>query len=255
MILGDCLDVMRNLSEESAGMVFMDLPYGNFTRCKWDTCIDLESLWRNLKYVGSRDAKIVATAVHPFDRKLMRKEEKLLSYKLVWDKGSSGSFHLAKFRPLRIHEDILVFSFTNNGTYNPQMELRDKPRIRKLSDLNKTSASGGTGKLNQRLSGKIYTHRFPVSILRFPPRKGDRGSHPTQKPVGLLDWLIRTYSNPGDNVLDPVAGSFTTCLSACLNGRSSVGIEKEPEYFEAGVERVKKIVRDNNLDVNIEVRR
>ena len=246
------------LPRDSVQMCFADLPYGKKTKCDWDIDFNLAQLFTCLKNQGFANGNVIATATQPFTTRLITCMPNLFKYTLVWDKRVTGSPAVAKYRPLPFHEDIVVFR-GKHAIYNPQMTKQPRAGVFMTERQNKCqSLSAHLGKPNSAFLGKHYTEKFPTSIIAAASRGGplkDRGKHPTQKPVALLDWLIRTYSNPGDTVLDPVSGSNTTGVSAMLNGRSCVTIEKDEGYFEAGVERVQKAIRDNGVDAKVEVRR
>lgn len=235
LYLGDCLDVLPTLPNGSADMVFCDLPYG-VTANKWDTPIDLGALWHELLRVGKRNAAFVFTGTQPFSSVLVERHVDLFRYSLVWLKEKGTGFLNAKKRPLPIHEDILVF-YVAQPTYNAQ-KTPGKPYARTRPTIRSNCFGGGryTGGI-----GKTVTQgeRYPSSALRVA-RDSQSGKrlHPTQKPVALLEWLVRTYTNPGDTVLDPTAGSGTTAVAAIHTGRQYVCIERDPTYFATMQRRV-----------------
>jgi site-specific DNA-methyltransferase (adenine-specific) len=227
IIQGDCLNVMRGLPDGSVGMVLADLPYGT-TQNAWDSVIPLPPLWAELRRVSRRDSAIVLTAQTPFDKILGASNVAELRYEFIWDK-IQGTGHLnAKFAPMKSHENCLVF-YRDRPTYNPQFEQGKAYRCR-----------AGRGSSNYgKQSGAVTINngeRYPLSILTFP-RDRD-GLHPTQKPVALFEYLIRTYTNPGDTVLDPTCGSATTAIAAMNTGRSYICIEKDPDEFRKASERI-----------------
>jgi site-specific DNA-methyltransferase (adenine-specific) len=231
---GDCLEVMQDIADGSVDMILCDLPYGT-TCCKWDCVIPFEPLWEQYKRLIKRNGAIVLTASQPFTTDLICSNRAWFKYCWVWEKSESGNFQMCNVQPLRITEDVLVFC--NAATqYNPQGLRKLKEPIKK-SNVNK---SGRLGHLSVSLKLRetylqTYTG-YPVNILRFGPDSYDK--HPTQKPVALFEYLIRTYTNEGETVLDNCAGSGTTGL-ACLNSnRNFILIEKEPEYCEIARERM-----------------
>ena len=251
MILGDCLDVMPTLSQVSANMCFADFPfstkYRRTTNQQWDKHVDLGKFLKCIQECVTDKSTSCFSANDAFAADLIGIFGRRYRYSVIWKKSRGTLYYHAKQRPLLKHE-IVVMCGKPRGCYNPQME-----------EGSAYVTSGAGVNQNMRCEGVRHATfnkgaRFPGTVQTFASDKG-KNVHPTQKPVALLDWLIRTYSNPGDNVLDPVAGSFTTCVSACQNGRSSVGIERDVGYFEAGVERVRKACVDQKLDVDIEVRR
>ena len=258
MVLGDCLDVMPEMPGDSVDLFFADLPYGA-TKFSWDIRLPWDSLRQKCDYVGKSAPKVL-TANEGFMFRARDAWRRDLRYMLIWDRNYPTGAFTAATRPMTSHEYVMIFGPTT--TYNPQ-KTHGHIATKKTGEKRH---SGFTSSGSSARSGRRYdldTTRNPRTILRFDRDKRCRRSlnrpsvnqHPSQKPVALLDWLIRTYSNPNNNVLDPTAGSFTTCVAACLSGRSSVGIERDISYFEAGVERVRKVCRDSGLDVQIEVRR
>ena len=228
IICGDCLEVMKDIPDKSVDMILCDLPYGT-TACKWDSIIPFEPLWEQYERIIKDNGAIVLTASQPFSSALVMSNPKMFKYEWVWDKKIPSGMSYARFQPMRQHEVILVFG-RGKPTYNAQMTKRDKP-----------IKSGGQKKLNSesttldkyKVDGfkKTYDYKNPTTILPFD--KVRRGSvHPTQKPVALFEYLIKTYTNEGDLVLDNCAGSGTTGV-ACKNlNRNYILIEKEPEYID-----------------------
>lgn len=240
--LGDCLDILPRYADgfdHYAGvrrfdMVFADLPYG-VTANKWDSRIDLVHLWRELLAVGKPNCAFIFTATQPFATALINSQPKLFRYDLVWDKLRGANFVNAKKAPLRQHESVLIFA-RRPTTYNPQKTLGHIPRSRIYAKQVVSS------NYNIRpIGSKRHTDdsRYPASIFaaKRDDMRGKQG-HPTQKPVALLEWLIKTYSNPGDTILDPTMGSGTTCVAAINTGRNYVGIEKEASYFITAAKRI-----------------
>lgn len=237
---GDCLGLMRTLPDASVDMILCDLPYGT-TACKWDSVIPLPALWAEYERIIRRDGAIVLTAAQPFTTALAASNLKSFRYSIVWDKQFAANFVQAKRMPLRTHEDVLIFCPSGKSPrYFPQMTARDKP-IKKGGNKQseaipirqtKTAAAFGT-------SAKSYDEKHPISILTFSNRGvGDRGTHPTQKPVALMEYLIRTYTNEGDTVMDNCMGSGTTGV-ACMNtGRNFIGFELDQGYFQIARDRV-----------------
>jgi site-specific DNA-methyltransferase (adenine-specific) len=233
--LGDCLDLMRKIDNKSIDMILCDLPYGT-TSCKWDTVIPFEPLWEQYNRIIKDNGAIVLTASQPFTSALVMSNLKMFKYCWVWNKRFPGNFTLAKYQPMKIHEDICVFS-KDTALYNPQMIQRDKP-IR--NGANKCTSESAKFSSNSRQEGfkKVYTEKYPESIVCISNRSEKRGLHPTQKPVPLFEYLIKTYTNKGDLVLDNCIGSGTTAI-ACLNTeRKFIGIEKEKKYIDIAISRV-----------------
>jgi DNA modification methylase len=225
---GDCLELMKALPGASVDMVMCDLPYGT-TRNKWDSVIDLTALWAEYKRV-CRGA-IVLTAQAPFDKVLGVSNIGMLRYEWIWRKEAGTGFLNAKKAPLKDHENVLVF-YDKLRTYNPQMRSGFRPY--------KCKKGGDTTNYRPGLSDNIVTEssgeRYPVTVLEFPRDKTKL--HPTQKPLALMEYMVRTYTNPGDVVLDNCMGSGTTGV-ACVNaGRRFIGMEMDPGYFAIARDRI-----------------
>lgn len=220
---GDCLELMKDIPDGSVDMILCDLPYGT-TACKWDTVIPFAPLWEQYKRVTKKNAAIVLTASQPFTTALISSNMKMFKYCWVWHKRTSANIGAARFQPLKTHEDIVVFG----GKYIPQM-TKGKKRMKG------GKAQGGAA--NGALAPVYYEsdNYYPVSVLDI---KTERGLHPTQKPVALMEYLIRTYTNEGETVLDNCMGSGT-CGVACLNtNRRFIGIEQDDKYFDIARQRI-----------------
>ena len=233
---GDCLDIMPLIPNKSVQLILADLPYGT-TACKWDVIIPFDLLWEQYKRIIKDNGAIVLTASQPFTSALVMSNPKMFKYEWIWDKHIPRNFINAKIMPMQKHENVLVFG-KGKLKYNPQMTLRDKPVIVKnYSKKDKDSVY----KLNSDGSNSksyTYTHRNPDTIILDCWEANKDKIHPTQKPVALFEYLIKTYTNEGDLVLDNCMGSGTTGV-ACVNlNRDFIGIEKDPKYFEIAVSRV-----------------
>ena len=236
LMQGDCLERMKEIEDCSVDMVLTDPPYGT-TACKWDSIIPLEPMWEQLKRVIKPNGAIVMMANQPFTSILICSNLKMFKYCWVWDKHIPRNFANAKRMPMQKHEDVCVFG---NGKlqYFPQMTLRDKPvTVKNYAKKEKDSAY----KMNQDGSDKksyTYTHRNPDTIILGCWEANAGKVHPTQKPVALMEYLIKTYTNEGETVLDFTMGSGTTGV-ACKNlNRNFIGIELDPEYFRISQERI-----------------
>jgi len=243
LIQGDCIERMKDIPDGSVDMVLADPPYGT-TACKWDSTIPLEPMWEQLKRVTKPNGAIVMTASQPFTTTLIASNMKLFKYCWVWDKVRASNFFAAKFQPLNNTEDVIVFSSggCNNGAknpvpYNPQgvsdccIEAKNSKSVGgKVGDAHKTAIVRG-GKYRQTTTG------YPSKIIKFI-RDSDC-CHPTQKPVALMEYLIKTYTDEGETVLDFAMGSGTTGV-ACRNlNRDFIGIELDEKYFEIAKARVR----------------
>jgi len=235
LYLGDCLDKLDFIEDKSIDLVLADPPYGT-TGCKWDTIIPLKELWEKLLRIVKDNRPIVLMACQPFTTTLISSNLQMFKYDWVWDKHIARGFQVAKYRPMMQHESILVFG-TGRITYYPIMVKRDKPvTVRNYSKKGKIS-SNDIGKYN---TGKkfTYTHKNPVSIITglWEPNAGK--IHPTQKPVSLMEYLIKTYTLEGETVLDFSFGSGSTGVACARTKRNFVGIELDEEYFKAASKRI-----------------
>ena len=229
LIHGDCLVEMRKIPDKSVDMILCDLPYGT-TACKWDTVIPFEPLWEQYKRVIKPRCGIVLTSAQPFTSSLVMSNPSWFRHHWVWVKEKGTGFQVAKYRPMMKTEDIIMFS-NDSAKYNPQMTLRIKP----LKYRYPTVKSKSNPIANYNKKEVIATHKYPENTLTF---KTERGIHPTQKPIALMEYLIKTYTNDGDLVLDNCMGSGTTGV-ACKNlGRNFIGIEKDEAYFNIAKQRI-----------------
>lgn len=242
LLRGDCLEILPTLAGGSVDMVLTDLPYGCLNKsnkhAQWDKEIDLDALWAQLLRVCKPNAAIVLFGQGLFSAKLMMSQPKLYRYSLVWDKINRPTGFLdARRKPLKIHEDILVF-YRSLPTYNPQMTVGDKVHSR-------GKCGNGLGGAKNRCYGDfkqteavLTNEKYPNTICRFA-KEHRNFNHPTQKPVALLEYLIRTYTNEGDCVLDCTMGSGSTLVACANTGRRGIGIELMQEYYDIAVKRVK----------------
>jgi len=222
---GECLRLMDFIPDNSIDMVLCDLPYGT-TACKWDVIIPFELLWEQYWRVLKPNGAVVLTASQPFTTKLIASQMKHFKYEWIWNKRASANFAVAKYQPLKVHENIVVFG----GNYKPQMttgKMRTKGGKVKAGE-----SAGGLDAVSYK-----NDQYYPISLLDF---KTQRGFHPTQKPVALFEYLIKTYTNEGETVLDNCSGSGTTAIAAHRTGRKSICIEQNEEYFIKSVERMRQ---------------
>ena len=245
LMLGDCLERMKEIPDGSVDLILTDPPYGT-TACKWDSVIPLEPMWEQLKRVIKPNGAIVLFGSQPFTSVLVSSNLKMFKYCWVWDKIRASNFFAAKFQPLNNTEDVVVFSHggCNNGTKNPVpyfpqgiescniVAKNSKSVGGKIGDAHKTSMVRGGGY-------KQTTTGYPNKVIRFIRDK--KPVHPTQKPVALMEYLIKTYSNENETVLDFTMGSGTTGV-ACKNlNRNFIGIEKDETYFKIAQDRIAAI--------------
>ncbi|MCI7555070.1 MAG: site-specific DNA-methyltransferase [Tenericutes bacterium] len=225
---GDCLEVMKDIPDKSIDMILCDLPYGT-TRNKWDCAIPLDKLWEQYERIIKDTGAIVLFSQTPFTQILGVSNIKLLKYEWIWEKDNGTGFLNAKKMPLKIHENILVF-YKKLPTYNPQMRTGFKPYKCKQGRHSTNYGSYEQGHITES-NGE----RYPIDIIEF---KKDSGLHPTQKPVALLEYLIKTYTNEKETVLDNCMGSGSTGV-ACINtNRNFIGIELSEEYYNIAVRRI-----------------
>jgi site-specific DNA-methyltransferase (adenine-specific) len=237
----DCFKLMKKIDDKSIDCIICDLPYGKKTGFKWDVSLTFDNLWNEYLRIIKDDGAIVLFAVEPFTSKLILSQEKLFRYKWTWEKEQGGNFQLAKLQPLNITEDICIFSKakTANGAklnmkYYPIMTIRDTP-----------TKSGGNPSVSKILNDnnmialhKEYTTAYPKSILKYNKVHSSKRLHPTEKPLDLCEYLIKTYTLENEIVLDNCMGSGTTC-HACINtNRRYIGCELDENYFNVAKERI-----------------
>ena len=227
---GDCLELMGQIPDGSVDMILCDLPYGT-TACKWDSVIPFEPLWAHYKRVIKKNGAIVLTASQPFTTALISSNLKDFRYCWVWNKAKAANFPQVRTAPLKVHEDIAVFG----GGYSP---LMTEGIMRKKGGYNvdRESAVGSKGAPEKH--NNVY---YPKSILDFSVAGNlDSGFHPTQKPVALMEYLIRTYTNEGETVMDNTMGSGTTGVACVNTNRNFIGIEQDAKYFKIAEQRIYK---------------
>ena len=233
LIKGDCLQILSEIPDKSIDMVCADLPYGT-TQCKWDTVIDLQQLWQHYKRIMKDRGVIVLHAQTPFDKVLGASNLQMLRYEWIWEKTAATGHLNAKKMPMKAHENILVF-YSELPKYRPQKTTGHKP----VNSYTKHQDDGECyGATKAGISGGGATDRYPRSVLQFPTDKQTCSLHPTQKPLALIEYLVRTYTDEGDTVLDNCMGSGTTGV-ACKNlKRDFIGIELEDTYFSIATNRI-----------------
>ena len=241
--LGDCLQVMKDIADKSIDAIITDPPYGT-TACKWDSVIPFEPMWAQLKRIIKPNGAIVLFGSEPFSSALRMSNIKNYKYDWKWDKVVSSNQLLCKKQPLRVYEDIVVF-YKKQCLYNPQMELRgiSKERPNAKETINPITGHTYAGKSTKDKlkypSNKILVNKMSKELNSSKP-----SFHPTQKPVALMEYLIKTYTNENETVLDFTIGSGTTAI-ACINtNRNFIGIEKEEKYCEIARERIKQAKKE-----------
>jgi site-specific DNA-methyltransferase (adenine-specific) len=243
---GDCLEVMKQIPENSIDMVLCDLPY-QMTACKWDVLIPFDKLWESYKRVCKKDAAIVLFGSMPFSAMLVYSNLKAYKHDWIWQKNAGSNFARVKYQPMREHEQIMVFCY-GKPIYNPIMQERSESGKARNKYPYKSERSGRRefllGTLSKRNIQRCQELRYPSSIQKF---NRERGLHPTQKPVALCEYLIKTYSNENDIILDNCMGSGSTGI-ACLNtNRKFVGIELDDNYFNIAKQRIETHITQKSL--------
>lgn len=251
LLHGDCLDLMKQIPDGSIDMVLADPPYGT-TACKWDSIIPLDAMWAHLKRVIKPNGAIVMTASQPFTSKLVMSNADWFKYEWIWEKGRASGYVHAKNKPLKCHENMLVFSggttthktmSKNRMLYVPQM-AEGKPYSRHIRTLNTGSINSAPTKANVEYVGTLVVNdgnRYPRSLVSF--KNHNVGNfHPTQKPVPLMEYMIKTYTNEGETVLDFTMGSGTTGVACVNTGRKFIGIELDEHYFNVAKQRIEGAV-------------
>jgi len=231
--LGNCLEILPTLPDDSVDMLMVDLPYGT-TACKWDSIIPLDELWKQYNRICKKNAAMVFTAQQPFTTTLASSNLKNLRYEWIWEKPQGTNPMNAKVMPLKAHENVLVF-YRAKPTYNPQMWL-STPYGGFKSDTAKIGEVYGSAQSKHRDNPEGT--RYPKSVQKW---KQEKGYHPTQKPVSMMEYLIKTYSNEGDTVLDNTMGSGTTGVASIMSKRNFIGIEMDSNYYEIAKKRISEV--------------
>lgn len=229
---GDCLEVLPLLPEQSIHLVLVDLPFGT-TYCEWDSTLPLYALWQEYKRLIIGNNALVFHAIQPFTTTLIQSNIQWFRYEWIWNKENAGNFANAKKQPLKQHENIVVFS----KGQTPYYPIKTKGKVnhkRGNTNQNISETRLISGSVEDDLSGMKY----PKSILNFPKHSTHCKFHPTQKPVELAEYLIKTYTIEGEVVLDNTMGSGSTGVAAVLQNRKFVGIEKEQKYFDVACKRI-----------------
>lgn len=224
---GDCLELMKSIPDGSVDMVMTDMPY-NMTACKWDCAIDLDALWVEIKRIVKPSAAIVMTAAQPFTSVLVTSNLSMYRHQWVWNKNNSAGFATAKIRPFAICEDVLVFG-KNKVDYYPQMR---KGKLRKKGGYSSSDNYG------IKPTVKMCDEYYPKNLIEISNASQMGKQHPTQKPVALMEYLIKTYTKEHDVVIDMFMGSGSTGVAAINTNRKFIGIELDPDYFKIAEDRI-----------------
>ena len=234
---GDCLELMKEIPDGSVDMILCDLPYGT-TKAPWDNKIDIDALWIQYKRIIKENGAIVLFSQMPFGAELIMSNKKMFRYEIIWHKTRPSGYLNSKKMPLRIHENLLVF-YKHLPTYNPQM-TDGKPY--RHGESIRSELYGKHLKVETISNGK----RFPTDVLRIP--NGNHNNfHSTQKPIPLLEWIINTYTNEDDVVLDNCMGSGSTCVAAINTNRKYIGFEIDGAVFNVAEQRIKKAESKRSL--------
>ena len=242
LYLGDCLDVMKTFPDNEVDLILVDLPY-QLVACSWDSMIPLEPLWEQYNRIAKENAAMVFTSSQPFTTILISSNIKNFRYEWIWEKPQGTNPMAAKIMPLKSHENILVF-YRKSPTYNPQM-WRDSP----YSGFKSSTKTIGEayGNLKSQHRDNPDGSRYPKTVLQF---KQEKGFHPTQKPVPLMEYLIKTYSNEGETVLDNTMGSGTTGVAAIQCDRKFIGIESDSGYYDIAVKRIRQAEKEKKMSLD-----
>jgi len=255
---GDCLELMKQIPDKSVDMVLCDPPYGT-TKCKWDSVLNLESMWNELNRVLKDKSNCVITAAEPFTSVLCVSNISQLKEKLVWVKHKPSNFACGKIMHLKYHEDVVVFAKGSKRTYNPQMQERKSDRVAQMQrgkskKWSTVRTDGEEVSMQTQYDPKEWSEydanlKYPSSVIEIPAvasNSSEKVKHPTQKPVALMEYLVKTYTNKGDLVLDFTMGSGTTGVACVNTGRNFIGIELDETYFDIAKERINKSLENNN---------
>ena len=239
LMKGDCLELMKSIPDGSVDMVLTDPPFGT-TKCSWDSVIPFEPMWAELKRIIKPNGAIVLFGSQPFTSNLIMSNTKMFKYEQIWDKNKGTQPQLANIQPMKSHENILVFG-KGKINYYPQKTKGDPYTRDNKQSHTEHSLSKGLKPIKQVNTG----FRFPKTILMYPRDfSAQTRLHPTQKPVALLEYLIKTYTQEGETVLDFTAGSMSTAI-ACINtNRNGIMIEKDDHYFKVGSDRVAQALQE-----------
>ena len=233
---GDCIEGMKILPDNSVDMVLTDPPYGT-TYNKWDTVVDMDAFWKEIKRVAKKNSAILIFTQMPFTAKVVMSNPKMFRYEWICEKANPTGFLNARRMPMKCHENVLVF-YGKLPVYHPIME-HGKPYRSKPKDKNSSNYNAGKRFCSENTTGM----RFPRDVLKVSWRSAfGKTLHPTQKPVSLCEYFIKTYSNKGDIILDPFIGSGTTAVAAVNTERKYIGFEKDDKYFEVAKNRLEKLV-------------
>jgi site-specific DNA-methyltransferase (adenine-specific) len=239
LLNGDCLELMKDIPDKSINCIITDLPYGQTQRNKWDIIIPFEPLWEQYERIAKENAPIILFANGMFTAELMMSNQKMWKYNLIWEKTQPTGHLNAHRMPLRNHEDICIF-YQKQPTYNPQKTTGHPRKVSSAEHKRNCKKTTDYGEHN--FTSYDSTERYPKSVWKFAKDSQKSALHPTQKPVALLEELIKTYTNEGDLILDSCMGSGTTGIAALNLERKFIGIELDKEYFKIAKTRIETII-------------
>lgn len=237
----DCLDGMKMIDDASVDMILCDLPYGVTARNKWDVIIPFDKMWEQYKRIRKEDGVIVLTAIQPFASMVVMSNLKLFKYEWIWEKTQGTGFLNAKKQPLRNHEQVLVF-YKSQPTYNPQMWQSTPYTAKRLDKSYSTNYGKQTRVDTINMDGK----RYPLTVQKF--KYDSNKVHPTQKPIALFEYIIKTYTNEGDLVIDNCIGSGTTAIACMRTGRNFIGMDLSEEYCQIARKRIEDETNKNQME-------
>lgn len=237
LLKGDCLKLMQEIPEKSVDMILCDLPYGT-TRCRWDSVIEFEPLWQQYERIIKDNGAILLFSSQPFTARLINSNLKLYRYEWIWHKTQAKGHLNAKKMPLRAHENIEVF-YKKPPTYNPQKTTGHKRKIARNNYVREADGSSCYGR-EKRKTVYDSCERYPVDVVKVSNGDQTKRYHVTQKPVELLEYLIKTYTNEGETVLDNCMGSGSTGVACVNTGRKFIGMELEDKFYKIACERIKE---------------
>lgn len=249
---GDCLEIMKDIPDKSVDMILCDLPYGT-TACSWDTVIPFDKMWEQATRIIKDKGAMVFTASQPFTSALVMSNPKMFRHEWIYKKLCASNFAQASYAPMKEHESMLVFGKEKVNYYPIKEERKGSGADRvkyAFSDATRHNSGEFVGQMNGEYNSQADNLRYPSSVQEFNNRaSGDRGLHPTQKPVALMEYLIKTYSQEGDVVLDFTMGSGTTGVACVNTNRNFIGIELNNDYFDIARNRINetKQIRNYNL--------
>jgi DNA modification methylase len=245
LLHGDCLELLKEIPDASVDAIICDPPYGT-TQAKWDIALNLDSLWKEYLRITKDNAPIILFSAQPFTSKLVMSQSDYFRYMWYWEKEKGTNFLSVARQPLRVIEEISVFAKSGSYTYNPQMVPLDKP-YRHTMPIKETTLAGANNASKRQAETsereyKTYTHAHPKNLLSFSRDNANKSLVPTQKPVALLEYLIRTYSDDGDVILDNTMGSGTTGVACKKLGRSFIGMEYDEDHYRIASDRINATV-------------